>query len=133
MALEQLHNKFNQNNLKVTYKLLNDLLFIEIVFFILALISEGLLPGMIAARVGFSKILIIVGITILSILYTGSKADIELAEGKINKKTAALLVLVLIAFLLASLSRVTIALNLFISLVAIAIGYFTYKLMLGED
>jgi hypothetical protein len=125
--------KLSRDNFTIAYKLLNDLLLIEVVFFLLALISEGLLPGIIATHVGFSKIIIIVGVTVLAIFYTGDKADIKLTKTKINKKTAVLLVLLLIAFLFSSLSRINITLNLFISLSATVAGFFTYKLLLGKN
>lgn len=125
--------KLNKNNLTVLYKLLNDLLFIEIIFFLAALIGEGLLPGTITSHIGFSKILIAVGITVLAIFYIGNWTDIKLRENRINKKTAILLIFILIALLFISLIKINLILNIFITLVAITAGYFIYRLTLGEN
>lgn len=131
MAL--LRNKFNKNNLMIAYKLLNDFLFIEIVFFLLALIGEGILPGTITSHVGFSKIIIAVGITILATFYTGNKAGISLGNSKSNKKTVCALVFILVLLVFVSLIKISIFLNIFISLVAIASGYFIYKSVLDKN
>ncbi|HRZ95666.1 MAG TPA: hypothetical protein P5262_03835 [Candidatus Moranbacteria bacterium] len=133
MESSKLLSKINKNNLIISYKLLNDLLFIEIIFFLLALIGEGLLPGTVTSHVGFSKILIAVGITILAVFYIGNEAGIKLAENKINKKTAILLIFILIALLFVSLIKINLILNIFITFLAIATGYFIYKLLLGEN
>ena len=134
MESSKLLSKINKNNLIISYKLLNDLLFIEIVFFLVALIGEGLLPGTVTSHVGFSKILIAVGITVLAIFYVGNEAGIRLTEeNKINKKTAFLLIFILIALLFVSLIKINLILNIFITFLAIATGYFIYKLLLGEN
>lgn len=133
MESSKLLSKINKNNLIISYKLFNDLLFIEIIFFLLALIGEGLLPGTVTSHVGFSKILIAVGITILAVFYIGNEAGIKLAENKINKKTAILLIFILIALLFVSLIKINLILNIFITFLAIATGYFIYKLLLGEN
>jgi hypothetical protein len=129
MVLAQLHNK---NNLIIIYKLLNDALFIEIVFFLMALVGEGLLPGVVTSHVGFSKILVAAGITVLAILYTGKKVGTELPKTKTNKKTATLLIFVLILFLFVSLIKISIFLNIFISFFAILSGYYIYKIVIDN-
>jgi hypothetical protein len=133
MALEQLRNKLSKNNLTVLYKLLNDLLFIEAIFFLLALIGEGLLPGIVTSHIGFSKILIAVGITILAILYIGNKADVQLNSVKTNKKTAVLLIFVLILLLFVSLIKINLILNVTLSFSAIATVYLIYKILFENN
>lgn len=131
--MASLRNKFSKNNLIVAYKLLNDLLFIEIVFFLLALMGEGVLPGTVTSHVGFSKVIIAVGITILAAFYIGNKAEINLGNSKPNKKTACALVFILVLLIFVSLIKINIFLNIFISLVAIASGYFIYKSILDKN
>ena len=129
MALDKLRNKFNKTNLTVSYKLLNDLLFIEIIFFLLALIGEGILPGTITSRVGFSKILVAVGFTILAIFYTGKKSDIKPEEIKPNKKTTFLLLFILVLLIFVSLIKISIYLNLILSASIVLTGYYIYRIM----
>lgn len=131
--MASLRNKFSKNNLIVAYKLLNDLLFIEIVFFLLALMGEGVLPGTVTSHVGFSKIIIAVGITILAAFYIGNKAEINLGNSELNKKTATLLIFILVLLIFASLIKINILLNIFISLISIASGYFIYKSILDKN
>lgn len=129
MALDKLRNKFNKSDLTVLYKLLNDLLFIETIFFLLALIGEGILPGTVTSRVGFSKILVAVGFTILAIFYTGNKSGIKLEEIKPNKKTTFLLLFILILLIFVSLIKINIYLNLILSASIILIGYYIYSII----
>ena len=129
MALDKLRNKFNRSNVTVLYKLLNDLLFIETIFFLLALIGEGILPGTVTSRVGFSKILVAVGLTILAIFYTGNKSGIKLGEIKPNKKTTSLLLFILALLIFASLIKINICLNLILSAGIVLIGYYIYSIM----
>jgi len=133
MVLGQLRSKLSRNNLLIIYKLLNDLLFVEAIFFLVALIGEALLPGAITAHVGFSKVLITIGITVLAILYLGNKTDVKLSETRINKKTAYLLVFILFMLLFVSLVKINLILNITITFMTVAAGYFIYNLILGED
>jgi hypothetical protein len=132
MALEKLRSRFNKNNLIILYKLLNDLLFVEIVFFLLALIGEGLLPGAVTAHVGFSKILVIVGITILAIFWVGNKANVVLSKTKINKKATYLLIFILMLLAFVSLIKISIFLNIFVSFLVILSGYYIYKTIIAN-
>jgi hypothetical protein len=132
MALGQLRSKLSKNNILIIYKLLNDLLFVEAVFFLAALFGEALLPGTITTHVGFSKVLIAVGITMLAILYLGNKTDVRLSETKINKKTAVLMIFVLMLFLFVSLIKISIFLNIVLSIFAILSGYYIYKIVIDK-
>jgi len=129
MVLGQLRSKLSKNNILIIYKLLNDLLFVEAIFFLAALIGEALLPGAITAHVGFSKILIFVGITVLAILYLGNEAGVSLSQVKTNKKTASALVTVLVILLFVSLIKINLILNIILSFFAVLVGYYVYKLI----
>jgi hypothetical protein len=96
--------------LTVIYKLLNDILFLELVFFLLISIAEGALAGIISEHIGFSKIVVVVLATL----------------------TAALVLFVLILLVFNSLFKLNILLNLFILIVIITSGYFTYKITLED-
>jgi hypothetical protein len=128
MGLVNLRSKFNKDNLTVLYKLLNDLLFIEIIFFLLALIGEGLLPGTVTSHVGFSKILVAVGFTVLAIFYAGNKAGVQLSETKTNKKIASLLLFILILFIFASLIKISIYLTIILTAFILLTCYYIYKI-----
>lgn len=132
MALKQMRNRFNKNNLTVLYKLLNDLLFIEIVFFLVAIVGESLLPGTETSHVVFLSASFLAGATVLAIAYTGNKSDIKLSGSQPNKKIAVLLLFILIVFLFSSLIKINIILNIVISLTAISIGYFIYRIILKD-
>jgi hypothetical protein len=120
-------------NLTILYKLLNDLLFLEIIFFLLALIGEGLLPGVVTAHVGFSKIIIFCGITILAIYFSAIETEIEISRPKINKKAAFLLILLLVIFLFASLIKISLILNIILSFSVVIASYYIYKLVLANN
>jgi len=130
MALGKLYNKFSKRNLIISYKLLNDLLFIEIVFFILAIIGESLLSGTDTSHAIFLGVSILAGITTLTVLYIGNKLGINLEYSGLNKKMAVLLILILIMFVLSSLMKINIFLNIVLTFFIIIIGYFTYKTVL---
>ena len=131
MALGKLYNKFSKKNLIISYKLLNDLLFIEIVFFVLAIIGESLLSGTDTSHAIFLSVSILAGITILIILYIGNKLSINLEYPGLNKKMAFLLIFILIMFILSSfLMKINILLNITLTFFTIIIGYFIYKIVL---
>jgi hypothetical protein len=133
MELEQPNSRTSSSNLIIVYKLLNDLLFIEAVFFILAMIGEALLPGTITSHVGFSKVIVTVGVTILAILYVGNKAGVNLSQAKKNKKTAYLLVTILVILLFVSLIKINLMLNIILSFFAVLMGYYFYKLIILDS
>lgn len=54
-----------QKNAPLLYKLSSDSLLILVFFFVLVLMAEGLLPGIISARIGLYKIVIILSANIL--------------------------------------------------------------------
>jgi len=57
----------NRENLKVVYKILHDILFIVLIFFLLALIAEGLIPGIITTHIGFSRVVTFIFVNLLAI------------------------------------------------------------------
>lgn len=112
--------------LKITCKLLYDSLFLLILFFVLELIADGLLPGIISAHIGFYFAAILILIDIVAIDFLTKKIGISFTNFT-HKKTASLLVAVLALLLFNSLYRINIILNLIILLLLFATGYFFYK------
>lgn len=124
-------NKISRNKLLIAYKLLNDALFILLFFFVLALLGEGLLPGLVSSHLGLYKILIVVLADIIAINFFSVKLEIKSAKFS-QQKTAFVLLFVLAALLFNSLLKAGLTLNLLILLLAGLIFYFLYKTILLE-
>ena len=124
-------NKINPIKLVIAYKLLHDVLFVLIIFFLGSMIAEGLLPNIISTHIGLYKILLAILLNILAINFLAMKTGLN--PGKFsNKKAAIALLLVLAMLLFNSMLRINLALNLFILLIAAAIFYFLYKVLFLE-
>lgn len=127
---------FQLNNLRrpdkvwltIAYKLLYDALLILLVFFILAMIAEGLLPGIVTNHIGLYKIALPILADMLAIFGLQKLAGLE--EGnKMSKKTAYSLVVLLALLLFNSIRHLNIFLALFILLSALAAVYFMMKVL----
>lgn len=116
----------NKRNLTILYKLLHDLLLILIIFFMLALIAEGLLPGIITNHLSLSKIALAVMLSILAIHGIQKLSGISKTE-QLTKKAAWPLLIVLALLIFNSLFRLNIVLGLFIAALAIVSTYFLAK------
>ena len=121
-----------KNSVRITYKLLNDLLFILLAFFILALIAEGIIPGLVSASFSLLRVVILIAFTLALIFTIAPQAGIELKK-PLNKKMTALVILVAVLLFFNSLLKLNVYLNIFISLTAIIAGYYTYKIMSEEN
>lgn len=125
-------NKISRENLIIFYKLLNDLLFIFLVFFFLMLIGEGMLPGIISTRISFSVIIIAILLDIILIRKTAGFLNIQ-KNVEISKKALLFGAFVFAIFILNSLVnlfRFNIPLAIFVFLLVILSSYFIYKLTL---
>ena len=122
----------NRENLTVVYKILHDILFIALIFFLLALIAEGLLPGIITTHVGFFTVITFIFINLIIIYALGKFLRIDLKNNTITKKTALPLLFVLILLILNSLLGINPYLIASITLFVIISGYFIYKVILEE-
>lgn len=119
-------NKISQNKLLIIYKLIHDALFILIIFFIFAMIGEGLLPGIVSAHLGLYKILVVIALNILAIKFVSLSLNLNSQE-PLNKKAASFLLFVLIFLFMNSLRNLDIFLNLIIIVTTVCIFYFLYK------
>ena len=113
---------------KIIYKLLADLLFLELLFLAAALILDGLIPGFITDHISFLKIVLLIGIT-FGFLYISSRAaKIELqTENFSNKKTAVALAILSALLIFNSMWKLNLWLAIFILIFALAAFYYLYK------
>lgn len=117
----------NKTALIISYKLLHDTLLLMLVFFILTLLAEGVLPGIISSRFGMYKIALLTLGNILAI--AGIKKFIgNYKENIVSKKIIAALLFISALLLFNSLLKLNIFLNLFILFFIFAIIYFLFKL-----
>jgi hypothetical protein len=134
----QLTNKpLDKNTAAISYKLLHDSLFVLIIFFLLTLIAEGILPGIIISHIGFSKLvfLLLGNILLLKIL---AKKNIPVGNVKKNdtldlKKIAIPLSALGALLVLNSQLGMDIFLNIFILALAGAISYLSYQILFNEE
>lgn len=124
--------RISNNALIIIYKLLNDALFIALVFFLLALTAEGFLPGVVSSHINFTKTVIFIAL-ILTVAFILAKAvGIDIQNPKTNKKTAVFWLFVFSVLVFGSLWKLNIFLNLFILILVILTMYFVYKITLEE-
>lgn len=116
----------NTSSLKIIYKLLHDFLFLMLVFFVAALFADGLLPGIISARIGFYIPAIIIFLTIFTINFLTRKLDIKI-ENKFYKKTTIFILAVMALLIFNSLIKVNIAIGAIIFISLFVVAYLIYK------
>ncbi|HAI73823.1 MAG TPA: hypothetical protein DCS28_03990 [Candidatus Moranbacteria bacterium] len=106
-----------------------------IVFFILALIAEAVLPGIIISHIGFSKMIFVILINILLLKTLAKKiASDQIIENIKTKNKSAkkfIVPLLILGALLIFNSQLemNIFFNLFFILISGAIGYLSYKVL----
>ncbi|HLN18814.1 MAG TPA: hypothetical protein VK255_01425 [Patescibacteria group bacterium] len=120
-------NRIKTNQMTIAYKLLYDVLFISLLFFFMALIVEGVLPGIITAHIGFTKMVFVIFVIIFGIYILGDHLKISPASSNLNKKTAGILLSIFVLLIFNSLLKLNIFLNIFIVLTVMITGYFIYK------
>jgi hypothetical protein len=121
----------NPEKIKIVYKLLHDSLLILLVFFVLALIAEGVIQGIISNHFGIYKIAILVLVNILAVINLGRFMGIS-TKNKTNKKIAWPLFFILTLLVFNSMFRLNIYLNLFILLAVAIVSYFIFKILQEE-
>lgn len=122
----------NKNYLLIIYKLLVDSLFIALIFFILALIAEGVLPGIVTSHVGFSKIIVFIGSALLGSYFLARIAGISFKRKPSNKKTAIFMLFIIILLIFNSLIKISIFLSLPILALILISLYFLYQVVIKE-
>lgn len=119
--------RFNKNALTISYKLLNDLFFLALVFFTLALVADGVIPGIVSDHISFLKITVIIVANLFAIYIFGNYAEIKIKNQKISKTTAGFFIVLAVLIIFNSLYRLNITLAVFILIATSVAGYFTYK------
>ncbi len=110
------------------YKLLNDLLLLQLVFFAVMLLAEGILPGFMSAYVSLAKLSLLLFANLLAITMLGKKLSISFGRGSIHKNKL-MPIFVVFAFLLLGNSMLKFELweNLLITVSTIVIFFLFYQ------
>ena len=119
----------NKDKIAIIYKLLNDLLFLILFFFILTLIAESMLPGLVSSHMSFLHIIFFLTLNIFAIYIVGSLLKLEIYKRKINKKIAVLSAILAIILILNSLLKINLFLTLIILILVVISGYLIYVSM----
>lgn len=119
--------KINKNILTITYKILNDLLFLILVFFVLMLIVEGLVPTTVSRHISFLQIIFFSTFNILAIYIVGSFSHINTLEQKLNKKITVFLAILSTLLIFNSLLKLNLIIASIILIITIISEYFIYK------
>lgn len=128
--------KISQETASIIFKLLVDALFILSGFLLVTMVAETLIPGVSLSHSAFTKIFILIAIDLSAIYLLSPK--IGTANNFDHKKTGfskliLLLLFFLILLMLASLWKLSIVLNLAISLLAVLSGIMIYKSIAEEE
>lgn len=120
--------------LLIAYKLLHDALLLVLLAFLATLVADALLPGLITSKVSFSKITLILVITVSLIIYLGKTLSISYPQIKINKNKI-LPALILFSFLLIGNSMLKFPFweNIIITLVTLLIFFLLYELIFSSE
>lgn len=123
----------NKTKLTIVYKLLYDIFFIGLLFFFLAMIAEGILPGIVSARISFFRVIVFIFLVLAIIYFLGSYLHIKLNSKKTNKKTVFSGLILTVFLILNSLLGINIFLALLTTLLTLAVGYYIYRSLAEEE
>jgi len=127
--LQQINNKIN---FSIIYKLLNDFLFAILIFFVLVMMAEGILMGIISRYIPLYLIILVMLVDIFAISLIGRSLKIE--ERKIlDKKTTIFILVVVVLFLINSLLKISFYLIPIIVIASLASIFLLYKVLIEED
>lgn len=113
----------------IAYKLLTDILFLLLAVYFFLLVSEAVLPGFVSARLSFTKLTLLVLADLAAIAYLGKKNNFIQEDSEIKNKKLIFIFAFLFAALAAnSLLKFGVAENLIITLSALAILFYFFKI-----
>jgi hypothetical protein len=118
---------FDPEKIKIVYKLLHDLLFVLTIFFLLALIADGLLPGIVSSHIGFYKIILAILFIILLINLTSKKAGVFTSSYS-DKKLQYVLLFILATLILNGMRNIGLSVSIFVLILALTALYLSYKI-----
>ena len=124
-------NKY-KSYLPIIYKLLNDLLFVLLIFFTVAMIGEAVLPIIIAVHLGIYKWMLLVLLDVLAISFLGKKLQLK-SEKFLNKKTSAIFLAVAIIFLINSVLKISFYLIPIVVIISLFSIYYLYQVLTEEN
>ena len=131
--LKTLLKPSKENTLLILNKLLYDSLFGLIIFFTLTLIAEAILPTIVIAHIGFSKIIILILTNILLIkLLTQKITSKQTSTNESLLKFSMSFVFFGILLIFNNQLGINIFFSLFLILIYISIGYLSYKILFCE-
>ncbi|NTU66722.1 MAG: hypothetical protein HGB08_02235 [Candidatus Moranbacteria bacterium] len=132
-----LPGKWEKDALLIAYKALHDILFVELLFFALAMFAEGVIPGIIISHIGFSKIVIAIALTMVVMSYLGNLPKIkELAltgEKKQTRKMVIAFVFFAALIMFNSQFKMNLILNLSLIAISLLIGYFIFQVLMEDE
>lgn len=121
----------------IIYKTLHDVLFAELLFFAVAMLAEGAIPGIIISHIGFSKIVIAIAITMVAMSYFASLPKIRDLEFSGEKKRTKKMIFTFVFFaaliMFNGQFKMNIILNLSLIAISLLIGYFIFQVLLEEE
>jgi hypothetical protein len=120
----------SRDTVLIGYKLLADLLFLGLAFFVLAFIADEIIPGIVSEKISFTRIIFFLAIDILALELISNRLNIEIKKNKTNRYILVVISLVLALLVFNSLLKLNIFLNLFILSLLAATGYFIYRVMM---
>jgi len=118
-------------NLPIIYKLLNDFLFAILIFFVLVMMAEGILSGIISRYIPIYLIATIILLDIFFIALIGKILNLSPAKN-LNKKTTTLVLVVGGLFVLNSVLKFSLFLIPAIIAISLVFIYLLYR-VLGEE
>jgi len=125
--------KINKEHLLIAFKLLIDALLIALAFFLLSLVAEGLIPGIITSYIGFSKIIVFIGLVIVAGYLISRSTGISFGRKPVDKKTASLMLFVLVLLVFNSLIKINIFLSLIVLSLTLISAYSIYRIIIEES
>jgi hypothetical protein len=128
-----LFNNLRENKfLPILYKLLHDALFVLLLFLAFSLLAEGILPGIIASHFGLSKTIILIGLNVFLITFLGNFLHIKASPKLANKKMILIISFFGILLIINGLLHASLFFNLFLTILAIIVGYLVFSIFSEE-
>jgi len=122
--------KLSSTSWKIIYKLLNDLLFVLLIFLGFSLLTDGLITGLITKHISFLKIVLLIALDLIAIYKIGNLVNVSFQKQKrtfLKNKTTIFLVIMAIFLIFNSLIKLTLWLNFFVLSIALVIIYLVYQ------
>ncbi len=122
--------KLSSTSWKIIYKLLNDLLFVLLIFLGFSLLTDGLITGLITKHISFLKIVLLIALDLIAIYKIGNLINISFQKQKrtfLKNKTTIFLAVMITLLIFNSLIKLTLWLNFFVLSITLVIIYLVYQ------